>query len=65
MSEIICNHCGKAFDDDRDYCPSCRSPTPAQQDKDFASLKKKIILYFIGLAIFCAIMILWLPRYIP
>jgi ribosomal protein L37E len=62
MSEITCNHCGRTFDEDNNYCPSCRTPTPAQQERDFAALKKKIIFYIVGLAIFCAIMILWLPR---
>ena len=65
MSEITCRHCGRPFDESLNYCPSCRTPTPAQQEKDLARVKKKFILFIVALAIFSAIMILWLPREIP
>jgi len=63
MGEVSCNHCGRTFDEEKNYCPACRTPTTAQQDKDLAAARKKFILFVVGLTIFCAIMILWLPRY--
>jgi len=65
MSEIICNHCGRKFEEDDGHCPFCQTQTPAQKDKDLAPAKKKMIFFMVGLTIFCAIMILWLPRNIP
>jgi len=64
MSEISCQHCGYKFEEQQCYCPSCRTPTPDQQRLNFAKLKRKIIYAFIGLVIFCAFMIVWLPRVI-
>jgi len=65
MSELICNHCGRTFEEANHHCPFCQTPTPAQQDKDLVAVKKKIIIFIVGLSIFCAIEILWLPRHIP
>ena len=62
MSEITCNHCGKSFDESHNYCPYCLSPTPAQQNANLAKVKRKYFLIFLGLVIFCIVMILWLPR---
>ena len=61
-NEIVCNHCGNTFDEANGYCPSCRTPTPAQQYRDLDIIKKKYIYFVVGIAIFCAIMVLWLPR---
>ena len=66
MSETTCNHCGQTFDDQQSFCPRCHAPTPAQQEKEIAAHgKRKFILLFIALIIFCVIMIVWLPRDIP
>jgi len=65
MSEIICNHCGRTFDEDDNHCTFCQTPTTALKNTDLAQVKKKMILFIVGLTIFCAIMILWLPRNIP
>jgi len=62
MNDITCNHCGKSFEAQQHYCPYCLTPTPARQNANFAASKRKILLIFIALVIFCAIMILWLPR---
>jgi len=64
MSEITCNHCGHKFEEQQNYCPSCRTPTPAQQDLDLNAVKKKFIYFFIGVIVFCIVMIAWLPRVI-
>ncbi len=61
-NEIVCNHCGRSFDEANNYCPSCRTPTPAQQDKDLSAVGRKFMYFVAGIAIFCALMILWLPR---
>ena len=65
MGEIICKHCGRTFEEDKSYCPYCQTATPAQKERDIAALKKKMFFFIVGLAIVCAIMILWLPRNIP
>jgi len=62
MTDIACKHCSRTFDEEKNYCPYCQTPTPAQQDKDFNAVKRKAILWIAGLAVFCIIMILWLPR---
>ena len=64
MSEIHCNHCGRKFDDADNFCPACQTPTPAQQDRDVAATKKKFLYILAALAVFCLIMILWLPRHV-
>lgn len=62
MDEITCNHCGKTFDESHNYCPYCLTPTAAQQNTNFAAVKNKFFLVFLGLVVFCIVMILWLPR---
>jgi predicted amidophosphoribosyltransferase len=62
MSEITCKHCRKTFDEGEDYCPYCLTPSPAQQERELSERMKKIILFIVGLSVFCAIMIFWLPR---
>jgi len=59
---IVCNHCGRTIDAAESYCPCCRTPTPTQQEKDLSAVRKKFMYFVAGLAIFCAVMILWLPR---
>lgn len=59
---VVCNHCGRTLDAAESCCPYCRTPTPAQQEKDLSAVRKKFIYFVAGLAIFCALMILWLPR---
>lgn len=64
MNEITCKHCGHPFDEQQNpkYCPTCNFPTPAQQESDLGKSKNIYIYLFIGLVIFCAFMIVWLPR---
>ncbi|MBC8209482.1 MAG: DnrP protein [Gammaproteobacteria bacterium] len=62
MTEIDCRHCGTTYEEEQLYCPNCRTPSPAQQQQDFNRVKNRFIYFVIGLTIFCAIMIVWLPR---
>jgi len=59
---IVCHHCRRTFDETENYCPYCRTPTPARQEKDLSAVRKKFMYFVAVLAIFCAVMILWLPR---
>ncbi len=62
MTETNCNHCGQAFDEEKRFCPYCNTPTPQQKDREAAETQKKFIRFLIVLAVFCIIMMLWLPR---
>lgn len=62
MADIQCRHCGNTFDEALDYCPACRTPSPARQARDMAPARKRFLYAFIGLIIFSIIMILILPR---
>lgn len=62
MSDITCKHCGQIFEEQQNYCPSCKTPTPEQQELDLNAIKRKFIYFVIAILIFCAIMIVWLPR---
>ncbi|TDX99648.1 hypothetical protein [Thiohalophilus thiocyanatoxydans] len=62
MPDIICKHCDHVFDDSQNYCPHCRTPTPAQQERLAAGSKKRFLYAFIGLIVFATLMILILPR---
>jgi hypothetical protein len=64
MSEISCHHCTKHYDDELDFCPYCRAPSPAQQQRELANKKNSYLWMFIALVIFCGVMIAWLPRII-
>ncbi len=62
MKDRECNHCGQRIDDDAERCPYCGTPTAARRDADFVPRQRRFVLLFVALAVFCAIMILWLPR---
>lgn len=62
MNDTTCQHCGHVFDAGRNYCPHCRTPTAAEQERLAAPARKRFLYAFIGLIIFAILMILILPR---
>ena len=63
MNDLKCKHCGGniAANDlqiQDPACPHCGIPLPPNMGKH---PQRKFILFFIGLTIFCVVMILWLP----
>lgn len=53
-----CPQCDVEFERDRISCPSCGLPVA----KEGMSDQKRYTLYFVGLIIFCALVILIAPR---
>ncbi|MCP4078253.1 MAG: hypothetical protein GY744_18965 [Gammaproteobacteria bacterium] len=62
MSDIRCHHCSQNYDEQLSHCPYCHAPSPTQQKKNLSGNSNNFIYFFIGLVIFCGIMIAWLPR---
>lgn len=62
MNDITCQHCGHVFDASRNYCPHCRTPTPAEQERLAAPSRKRFLYAFIALIVFAILMVLILPR---
>ena len=58
MMRLVCKHCGGDVHVGEKNCSHCGIPLPPDLGK---SSQKKFKLFFIGLIIFCAIMIIWLP----
>jgi predicted amidophosphoribosyltransferase len=59
MGKLICKHCGRDVAAGEETCAHCGMPLPPDLGKN-SHLKFK--LFFIALIVFCAAMILWLPR---
>lgn len=64
MNNITCKNCLHSFDEQQGYCPVCRTPTASQQQLSTNQAQRKFIYFFIGIVIFCIVMIAWLPRVI-
>ena len=58
MKNLTCKHCGGSVEAGDKNCSHCGIPLPPDFGK---SPQKKFVLYFIGLVIFCLVMVLWLP----
>jgi len=65
MSQITCFHCARPYDDTQKTCPHCGAPAEPPEKLEKSERQKRFVWMFIALVIFCAIMIVWLPRYIP
>jgi predicted nucleic acid-binding Zn ribbon protein len=57
--QVKCFYCGKNIPDNVSECPHCHSPSHFQKT-DFS--RKRFVIFFILTVIFCAVMIIWLPR---
>jgi len=58
MKNLTCKHCGSSVEAGDENCSHCGIPLPPDYGK---SPQKKFVLFFIGLVIFCLVMLLWLP----
>jgi len=63
MNDLTCKHCGGKFAANNLHrqapaCPHCGIPLSPDLGKN---PQRKFVLLFIGLIIFCVVMILWLP----
>ncbi len=59
---MICEHCNHEFEDQNqefDECPQCGEPLLDDNTQDSI---KRFKWYFVGIVVFCIIMILYLPR---
>lgn len=54
-----CNHEFQAQEQDLDACPHCGEPVLDDSTQDSI---KRFKWYFIGIVVFCAVMIIYLPR---
>ena len=59
MSELSCKHCGGDVEKGNKTCPNCGIPLPPNLGK---YPRLRFVIFFIGVVIFCAVMIYWLPR---
>jgi len=53
-----CSHCGAPLDPAHTRCFHCGTPTPLGQQET----RRKFIIGLVVVIIFCAVMIVWLPR---
>lgn len=63
MSSLRCFYCSKPLSETDQICPHCQAPVEQlRQEQNTDTRKKRFILWFILLCIFCGVMMLWLPR---
>ncbi len=62
MGEVNCLYCGKKIAEDVAECPYCGAVSHFQKKGYRAGARKKFVLLFIALTIFCLFFIFWLPR---
>ncbi len=58
MSELKCHHCGKPVSAQDASCPHCGMPLPPAGT---LTAHRKFVYWFIALAVFCLLLIYWLP----
>lgn len=57
-----CLYCQQDNLPQQDECQNCGMPLPAQADRAGERRQRRFLWFCIGLSLFCAAMILWLPR---
>ncbi|RLA21444.1 MAG: protein DnrP [Gammaproteobacteria bacterium] len=58
MSNLSCKHCGRAVEEDDQTCPNCGIPLPPKHGQQ---RQRSFVFWFIGIVIFCFVMMFWLP----
>ncbi len=58
-AEIRCLYCGKYYPANTPSCPHCQAPTHTRTQ---ASRLTRFRWFVLALIVFCAVMIVWLPR---
>ena len=61
----ICLYCQHDNPADQSSCDNCGMSLPEHTERNKAQRLLRFKLFVIGLVIFCAIMIVWLPRSNP
>ncbi|MCF6757927.1 MAG: hypothetical protein AB1532_07295 [Pseudomonadota bacterium] len=57
-----CLYCQRDNPSGQDECRHCGMPLPALADGAGARRQRRFLWFCIALALFCAVMIAWLPR---
>ncbi|PAU63595.1 DnrP protein [Pseudomonas indica] len=57
-----CLYCGEEHPAGTIACRRCGMPLPVRTDGAAARRQRRFLWFCIGLALFCAAMIVWLPR---
>ncbi len=60
--QVNCLYCGKRIPADTSHCPHCGAVSHFQEKGYRAGVRKRFVIWFIVLVIFCGLMIVWLPR---
>lgn len=59
-----CLYCQQDNRPGADECENCGMPLPAHADRAQERKQRNFAWFVLGLTIFCAVMIVWLPRVI-
>jgi predicted nucleic acid-binding Zn ribbon protein len=59
-----CLYCQQENPPNEAECSNCGMPLPAHADSAPERRQRRFLWFCIGLSIFCAVMIVWLPRYL-
>ena len=62
MAEVDCLYCGGKIADDQAECPHCGAVSHFQKRGYRAGARRRFVLLFVALVIFCAVFIVYLPR---
>ncbi|OZI17196.1 protein DnrP [Bordetella genomosp. 7] len=60
-----CLYCQHVAPDTEQHCPQCAMPLPAQARRVRQQRLRRFQWFCVGLCLFCAVMIYWLPRTLP
>jgi hypothetical protein len=62
MNKKYCSHCGNEIEEGIQTCPLCNAPTSLKTVSTEKKILNKFTYYFIGLVIFCFLVIWIAPR---
>jgi len=57
-----CLYCQQQNPPQETECQNCGMPLPAHADDNGQRRQRRFLWFCIGLTVFCAVMIVWLPR---
>ena len=60
--QVNCLYCGKQIAADVAHCPYCGAVSHFQEKGYRAGARKRFVLWFVALVVFCLLMVFWLPR---
>ncbi|PLY14168.1 MAG: protein nirD [Sedimenticola sp.] len=62
MKEVDCLYCGNRIPNDSAHCPHCGAVSHFQERGYRSGVRKRFIIFFIGLVLFCLFFAFYLPR---